>query len=86
MIHLYDRDVNGANRRYAMVGQSFIRRLRAGDAVKVRLHKGALKGGGAATTYTSFVGVLLGGETGGGGGSQGVEDIVATDDEENEII
>ncbi len=58
-VHLYDRDLDGRNRRYAMLGQSLIHKLEEGDRVQVRLHKGALKGGDT-TTYTSFVGVLLG--------------------------
>ncbi len=51
VIHLYDRELDGSNRRFAMLGQSFIHRLEAGDRVTVRLHKGALKGG-TRNTYT----------------------------------
>ena len=51
VIHLYDRELDGPNRRFAMLGQSFIHRLEAGDRVTVRLHKGALKGG-TRNTYT----------------------------------
>ncbi|CAM6054436.1 unnamed protein product [Sphagnum tenellum] len=58
VIHLYDRDIGGSNNRYAMIGQSFIHTLRQGDEVCVRLHKGAIKGGGD-TTFTSFLGMMI---------------------------
>ena len=56
--HVYDRDISGRNERYAMLGQSVVVRLMEGEEALVRLHGGALKGGGEAT-YTSFVGFRL---------------------------
>ncbi len=67
--HLYDRDIAGRDERYAMLSQSVVRRLRRGDRVSVRLHSGALKGGGQAT-YTSFVGLKLGNDDEGEDGAQ----------------
>ena len=59
VLSIYDHDVGGSNRRYAMVSQSMIQTLERGDEVFVTLHSGSLKGGGR-TTFTSFVGIMVG--------------------------
>merc|ERR1711935_888590 len=53
---IYDRDVNGANNRFAMVSQSLMVPMEIGDQFYVLLHEGALKGGGISHTFTSLNG------------------------------
>ena len=60
VMHMFDWDMTNGNKRYAMVGQAFIHWLEEGDQVRVKLHSGAIKGGGL-TTFTSFLGLKLGG-------------------------
>nr|ACO14900.1 Complement C1q-like protein 4 precursor [Caligus clemensi] len=57
-LYMYDKDHTKYNWRYSMISQSLIYSLNCGDKVVVRLHKGALKGGGTHA-FTSFVGMLV---------------------------
>lgn len=57
---IYDRDVSGANNRFAMVSQSLMIAMEKGDEFHVLLHEGALKGGGVSHTFTSLNGHKIG--------------------------
>ncbi|XP_040577746.1 collagen alpha-2(VIII) chain [Lepeophtheirus salmonis] len=57
-LYMYDKDHAKYNWRYSMISQSLIYAIHRGDKVVVRLHKGALKGGGSHA-FTSFVGMLV---------------------------
>ena len=53
---IYDRDVNGANNRFAMVSQSLMIPMEQGDQFYVLLYEGALKGGGISHIFTNLNG------------------------------
>ena len=57
---MFDRDNGGHNKRFSMISQSFIYKMEKGDTMAVRLHEGALKGGGSHP-FTSFLGMKIGG-------------------------
>ena len=63
---MFDRDCgtgrcnSGGNNRFSMISQSFIYKMEQGDTMAVKLHEGALKGGGSHI-YTSFLGMKIGG-------------------------
>ena len=59
---MFDRDNGSKNKRFSMIGQSFIYKMERGDTMAVRLHEGALKGGGSHP-FTSFLGIKVGGNT-----------------------
>ena len=61
--YIYDRDVSGDNNRFAMVSQSVMVAMEAGDRFYILLHEGALKGGGTSHTFTSLNGHLIGNGT-----------------------
>ena len=56
---MFDRDNGSQNQRFAMISQSFIYQMEKGDTMAVRLHEGALKGGGIHA-FTSFTGMKIG--------------------------
>ena len=59
---MFDRDNGSHNKRFSMISQSFIYKMERGDTMAVRLHEGALKGGGSHA-FTSFLGMKIGGTT-----------------------
>ena len=59
-LYMFDRDNGSQNKRYSMIGQSFIYKMERGDTMAVRLHEGALKGGGSHA-FTSFLGMKVAG-------------------------
>lgn len=59
---MFDRDNGGHNKRFSMISQSFIYKMEKGDTMAVRLHEGALKGGGSHP-FTSFLGMKIGGRS-----------------------
>ena len=59
---MFDRDNGSKNKRFSMIGQSFIYKMQKGDTMAVKLHEGALKGGGSHP-FTSFLGMKVGGNT-----------------------
>jgi len=58
-LYMFDRDNGSQNQRFAMISQSFIYQMEKGDTMAVRLHEGALKGGGIHA-FTSFTGMKIG--------------------------
>ena len=58
-MYMFDRDNGSQNQRFAMISQSFIYKMEKGDTMAVRLHEGALKGGGIHA-FTSFTGMKIG--------------------------
>lgn len=56
---MFDRDNGSQNKRFSMISQSFIYQMEKGDTMAVRLHEGALKGGGIHA-FTSFTGMKIG--------------------------
>ena len=73
---MFDRDIGGHNNRFSMIGQSFIYKMEKGDTMSVKLHEGALKGGGTHA-FTSFVGMSIDGKV--------VNPIFPPSDLQNEI-
>ena len=59
-LFMFDKDNGSHNKRFSMISQSFIYKLVRGDRMAVRLHEGALKGGGSHA-FTSFLGMKIGG-------------------------
>ena len=55
---MFDQDNGSHNKRFSMIGQSFIYKMQKGDTMAVRLHSGALKGGGSKP-FTSFCGMQV---------------------------
>jgi len=58
-LYMFDRDNGSQNKRFSMISQSFIYQMEKGDTMAVRLHEGALKGGGIHA-FTSFTGMKIG--------------------------
>ena len=55
---MFDRDNGSKNKRFSMIGQSFTYKMQKGDTMAVRLHSGALKGGGSKP-FPSFLGMQV---------------------------